>query len=531
MATKVLQSGDSNYPFFGSPLNFITGLDPLGLQTSSEATYAFLLPGLSNLTNRMRYYGFYCWLLNLYESRTTKASTQHQYRFIRRGEFLISLIMASEKPGTPQITGSDFTKPLVETEGRNFYDIQHGADLENGTTYWKYESGAFGQYYLGSLISIGLVKPWYDETEESYIYKTTRTKDGLPVCGDDLAKSFDDGIPVGVTNIFQQSVVDGKVYKTDLPLLYQHFYLDRIEENRYEWGLYKNLLTSRDYPLEDNEDRFSYHRKNSMRDLLEFCWTQNGGRWNWRDYLDYIYQLRPYGLDGLEETRTGWYFYQLNEYWHLSAGTIFWSLLVQLSDSETDVSLPKFLEEFSKLSVNQFVRVTDLGVDTTLATVLEHLPVENEQTLWSNIIDCIKDDDHETALGYGWCLLLTILLKNKERIQTLHEFAESRKIIRDGAVSTNLLWILEQGPKPFESFIQDFLLKKIIHRHTFVALRKMGNGYTATFKFVLEENRLRFVDVFDPRPTSPRLFAVRNLLHDLQIIDHDDNITEAVTTF
>lgn len=51
----VLQKGKSVYPFWGASINLITGLDPLGLQTTSEATYATMMPGISNLTNRLRY--------------------------------------------------------------------------------------------------------------------------------------------------------------------------------------------------------------------------------------------------------------------------------------------------------------------------------------------------------------------------------------------------------------------------------------------------------------------------------------------
>jgi hypothetical protein len=43
----VLQKGNSIYPFWGENINLITGLDPLGLQVTSEATYATMLPGLS----------------------------------------------------------------------------------------------------------------------------------------------------------------------------------------------------------------------------------------------------------------------------------------------------------------------------------------------------------------------------------------------------------------------------------------------------------------------------------------------------
>lgn len=93
----VLQKGKTLYPFWGASVNLITGLDPLSLQTTSEATYATLLLGISNLTNRLRYYGFYCWLLDFYFQREKKGNSTEQYKFIRRAELMVAILMQSER--------------------------------------------------------------------------------------------------------------------------------------------------------------------------------------------------------------------------------------------------------------------------------------------------------------------------------------------------------------------------------------------------------------------------------------------------
>lgn len=53
--STILKNSESLYPFFGNKMSFIRGLDPLGLQNNSEATFAMLLPGLNNVTGRLRY--------------------------------------------------------------------------------------------------------------------------------------------------------------------------------------------------------------------------------------------------------------------------------------------------------------------------------------------------------------------------------------------------------------------------------------------------------------------------------------------
>src|SRR5450631_1575984 len=46
-----------------------SGLDPLGLQAPSIRLYQALVPGISNVTPRTRYYGFYPWLSEEYARR------------------------------------------------------------------------------------------------------------------------------------------------------------------------------------------------------------------------------------------------------------------------------------------------------------------------------------------------------------------------------------------------------------------------------------------------------------------------------
>jgi len=44
----------------------IGGLDQLGVQMISITLYGELLPGLTNVTDRVRYYSFYPWVLHKY---------------------------------------------------------------------------------------------------------------------------------------------------------------------------------------------------------------------------------------------------------------------------------------------------------------------------------------------------------------------------------------------------------------------------------------------------------------------------------
>ena len=127
----VLQKGKAIYPFWGASINLITGLDPLSLQTTSEASYATMLPGISNLTNRLRYYGFYCWLLNFYFKKEKKGNSTEQFKFIRRAELMVAIIMQSERKEVLQITGSNFADNLINSLTGKYFDLAAGADKDD----------------------------------------------------------------------------------------------------------------------------------------------------------------------------------------------------------------------------------------------------------------------------------------------------------------------------------------------------------------------------------------------------------------
>ena len=64
-ASTVVESPQINFPEW-TEFSEKNGLDPLGMQNSSVDLYQTFLPGISNVTLRMRYYGLYAWLCRNY---------------------------------------------------------------------------------------------------------------------------------------------------------------------------------------------------------------------------------------------------------------------------------------------------------------------------------------------------------------------------------------------------------------------------------------------------------------------------------
>ncbi|KMS51300.1 hypothetical protein V474_03485 [Novosphingobium barchaimii LL02] len=67
------QDGD---PYWTKTGSWTMGLDPLGLQATSIRIYQSLVPNITNITNRLRYYAYFPWLIELYEKKCSATITE-----------------------------------------------------------------------------------------------------------------------------------------------------------------------------------------------------------------------------------------------------------------------------------------------------------------------------------------------------------------------------------------------------------------------------------------------------------------------
>lgn len=514
----VLQKGNSIYPFWGENVNLITGLDPLGLQVTSEATYATMLPGLSNLTNRLRYYGFYCWLLDFYFKKEEKGNQTEQYRFIRRAELMIAILMQKERKGITQITGSDFASNLINNATSSTFDLAVGADKDSGNekTYWKYPSGAFGQYYFGALQALSLAVR-YENNEGDIIFNITQPHQRQKVSGKQLADAFDEGLTEEIRTLFYNCIKKGKLSQINISELIEYFAIDKINPESTEWKLYVEMLLDKDYPSKEIEEEFTFHRRNTITSLLSTA-KQNNLEYDWIKYLDDCYEQK---FENQESTNIGWYCYQLNEYWQFACGLIFFGTLQYLETIHSEEYLPKFISDYSSQIIKE--------ITTNETTSVEDY-IKNISGTEIDLLEQIeRNNTPQENAKIGFDLLFKLYDNNREQLPQLKEYLSRNGIIREGNMADGLLVITNHLQDDLKDFISFFIHKNIIYRHQMVALRKMGNGTQATNKFIIEEQMIRLIDIFPARWTSPRMNALRNLLFDLQVINDEGNITELYT--
>ncbi|HXG70823.1 MAG TPA: hypothetical protein VNJ04_09465 [Gemmatimonadaceae bacterium] len=144
-----------------SPAKQITGLDHLAVQAVSEHLFSEMLPGLTNVTPRVRCYSFYAWFVWAFDQREKKKTVSDLIHLFRRAECLHTLIGIYHELETGDewlhgggLVGRDVLVGAAEKiHAGGSVKLSHFAVLESdqGDRYFKHRLGGLGQYYLGPL--------------------------------------------------------------------------------------------------------------------------------------------------------------------------------------------------------------------------------------------------------------------------------------------------------------------------------------------------------------------------------------------
>ena len=131
------------------------GLDPLGMQTSSVSLYQALMPGISNVTLRMRYYGLYAWLAHTYANEVGDTNPLQWQRFVRRAEALYALV-AQHNGRETGVAGVTWAGNALASAGNDRIEFALAAEPGSPTHYLQQPWGAYGAAYATQLYTIGI---------------------------------------------------------------------------------------------------------------------------------------------------------------------------------------------------------------------------------------------------------------------------------------------------------------------------------------------------------------------------------------
>jgi hypothetical protein len=521
----VIRSNESIVPFFGERLGFIRGLDPLGLQNTSEATFTLLLPGLNNVTGRIRYYSFYCWLLDEYSKQVGSTNPLDQQKFIRKAEYIVALVSRYIEGDMNSIPGSNYATNEIRRNESGEYDLNAGtykADGATRDTYWNYYSGAFGQYYLASLQDIGIVAA---RGKNANVFVRTSTVDDSVISGELLADAFDTTIPSAHKAIFYDSIKDGWITKKQLQTILPSFDLTTVPKSSDEQTLLINLLLQKDFPLRIEEEPPTF-RNQTIRLLLNYIQNLNEEkRLDARDFVFHCYDSKGY----LEETEhsclLGWYYYQMNEFWQYANTAILNETLnyLQAQAGPNFIPLTDLVTEIVKGVINELVKTKIIkSTDSTLEELLRKIGLKSEYEYFNKI----GGNDGILNVTNSLLLILSLYKSNTQHLERLKQYGTYHQIERDGESITYFLKLDSSLNKSIREYLTDFVYARIIYRHQYVAFRKIGGGSYSTQKFIIEDHRIRYIGNFDAAFTGPRVGRLISFLYDLNIISPKDQLTK-----
>lgn len=506
-------------PFWAENSGFITGRDALGIQNSSIATYSRLLPGMTNLTLRLRYYGFYMWVLqNYYEKygNNKEFTYKDQYYFVRKAELIMAFIMMKLHPEELSIIGSDYTKKNQnEIFDLGYFDLKKGADKSKGNDenklYWDFDSGALGQYYAGSLIALKLII-----TSEGFFL--------IQEDGKKLASAFDSNLNQKQKELFLEAIETEKLNLITIESL-SDFAINKILLKSEEWELYNTILIGNDGVqfLDDLGNETSL-RKQSVKLYLDYI-QENDVNYNSRSFIKWQYILNI--NEGQNDASFGWSYYYINEAIHFGLETIFWSILVDIENKERVFEV--YIEELTE-------RILNKSMEAYLSNSKSHLLLDCIDSCSDfSIISLLEDLENivkskvnnQEAIIVAFQLLLTIYEKNYARIEQINSFEKKYGVYHQkGRVSENFsLYIENKINFDFRNFVMD-AVKMIINNHINSAYRKMGNGESNLLKFMIEDGIIYHIQTMPPTHTSPRLRALENFVTDLSLVTKERTLTK-----
>ena len=439
-----------------------SGLDPLGMQTTSVALYQRLLPGISNVTLRVRYYGFYVWLARHYAKVIRNTSVDEWCQFVRRAEALYALV-AQDCDDAAGVAGSRWAKRALAAQSRSGIRFSRYTDRQPGQSqYLKQKFGAFGAAYGSQLEEIGLLK--YLGQHEIPV----------PTCdtGERLAKAF--ATAAGrAGSLFLETVKGGVVQKSELKRM-ARMLPSAIEEDSVERQLYEDILFGRvNAPGEGATPRCK-----TLRLVLRTA--ENLGYWpdrwavRWALYSSYGDTGEPLAVmpDAEKAHAFAWQVYHANDMLQVCYGALLKYVLDVLGGSPSGMSIGRLLSAVVPRITAEFGEDVLTWRDLVDSIGMADNAWSDEPVAEWMLQKAITAGASNVALSTSECAanalrLLAVLyarfIEHLDRMQS--ELPVLSRSIYLPSIVSELNFFKARGGEPIADILNRLLRERIIERH------------------------------------------------------------------
>lgn len=490
------------------------GLDPLGMQNSSVNLYQTFLPGISNVTLRMRYYGLYAWLNRVYGQKIGDTNPETWKRYIRRTEALYALI-ACRHGGETGVAGIDWATKKLNNPNSEIIDFAQDAEPGSETHYLQQAWGAYGAAYGSQVSEIGIL---------------TTVGHPIPVLteeiGEPLAAVFDEAMGTLAKQFFEV-IKRGSVSMTELDK-FSVLAPSEIDLTGEERAHYQAILLRKP----KTEDASALSRRLSVLLILKVAGllgrAPKPDDIRWILYAGHDSEGRALDLapPSLEAQRQRWWVYHANDLSHVAMETLLKFALDQLSNFPAGITLERLIG----LCVDEISDAADSWPQDWEAFLEELTPAVNAyeaddpEAEWSLSRDIVRGAGRKEKFcppELPWKAVKLLAIIHKRSQEGDRDIAAELGHFNPDAFRSLLseTRFLDRNLKaPFGNIIAKIIEERVIRRHMWVALRKFRYQRDYTFLIEMDEGRIRLREKDGPVFTNPRLGPAITFLKDIHLV-------------
>nr|WP_299906786.1 hypothetical protein [Sphingomonas bacterium] len=468
------------------------------MQNAGVTLYQSLLPGISNVTLRMRYYGYYCWVSDAYARAGATDDFAAWRAWVRRSEALYALVSA-RATGEGGVGGVDWANRRLAQEERVVDFAEAASNDPSVTRYLRQSLGVFGGAYYSQMVELGLFRQGKHGIQ--------RATNGT---GRSAATAFREAIGPKVEKLLLETIRTAQVTPKQLDLLYP-IIPSEIPELSKEREAYERLLFS-----PENASEVDASRSASLK-LILLTAQELGSRPSPDEIRWHLFGTASPGDEALERQRIRWEAYHCQDMMQIAAA----SLLEWATDLMGEADAGRTSGEI-EAEVGDRLKSSREGDDSTWSEfrgAIDH-DAYDYRAVWSMLTS-----RHGTAEQKAWDAvgLIAALDQRMRERSDLHDATrlELRGHGSGRSIVTELAWFSRREDEDVCSLIASYVVERIVRRHSWVAMQKLRRQRDYTFLFEVRDGRLVRRRGYAPVPTTPRLNPATTFLEDIWLVDED----------
>ncbi|MFL9898007.1 hypothetical protein PQR71_07540 [Paraburkholderia fungorum] len=516
----------------------IGGLDHLGAQAPCVLIYGQLLPGITNVTDRARYYSFYPWVIwsiaQRFPDNVDEATFVERFR---RADCLFTLVAehharctdnVNERHGAAMVGRQKLVAAVQRIMNGETLNLATFTADESDQRYFMNPMGGLSQYYAGTLADLGILvgakKPWFQFTKE---------------IGKPLAEAFDASVPA---DSFWDIVERGVVAASDLNRLHAFCPCQLRHPDSDERKQLVDIYFDRQRTYAEEGTQ----RKRSLALIQRLIENLPPGS----EFSEFMFRAAVYGSSlpdssqwvvpaDLASTRDNWAVYVRNDLLSVAAQTIFAlslnKLAPQIAGDRHDFGTVEALASWFKEGKEVAGLLDKAGCATfgewlvdmqaSLPAIEEWSSEGHEMWLADGLVSQSGRASDEELLERAMRVFAILAIRDDLSRAPYEGLAIAPQALHDYPIN---LYTFRRKVEAWRAMSLDEVASDLVawcmNTHLRVSLRKLHRTSRATFRFRPSERGLELTDGDIPAPsrTTPRFRQAFQILIDVGAVVRDD---------